>query len=316
MASTLSTSEATPLAPAQAALKRTGPRRKGPYPYWFLIIPGVIYVVFFVVPTLTSFYFSFTRWDLFSSHWIGLENYQTFFAEQALVIGLRNTLIYAVITSGLKVVLGMALAVLLTSRIIARGYLRSVIFFPVLVSTIGVGLTFTVLMNPEKGLINNVLAHVGVDGPGWLTNPSLAIFSVALVDVWKGVGLATVIYIAGLVSIAGEYNEAAQVDGASRFRQHLHVTVPMLSNVTFFNLVMGIIGSLQVFAEPFVLTGGKPNNSTLLLPLYLYQNAFTYLKMGYASAIAWVTFAMILLLTLVVFKSLPFWVHTEAGDER
>ena len=120
------------------------------------------------------------------------------------------------ITSGLKVVLGMALALLLTSKIIARGYLRSVIFFPVLVSTIGVGLTFTVLMNPEQGLINNALGAVGINGPGWLTNPSLAMFSVALVDVWKGVGLATVIYIAGLVSIPQDYYEAAEVDGASR----------------------------------------------------------------------------------------------------
>jgi raffinose/stachyose/melibiose transport system permease protein len=122
-----------------------------------------------------------------------------------------------VITSGLKVVLGMALALLLTSKIIARGYLRSVIFFPVLVSTIGVGLTFTVLMDPEYGLINRALAVVGIEGPGWLTNPSLAIFSIALVDVWKGVGLTTVIYIAGLVSIPQEYYEAAQVDGASRW---------------------------------------------------------------------------------------------------
>ena len=128
-------------------------------------------------PPSASFYFSFTRWDLFTSTWIGLKNYQTFFNEQALIIGLRNTLIYAVITSGLKVVLGMALALLLTSKIIARGYLRSVIFFPVLVSTIGVGLTFTVLMNPEQGLINKALGVVGIDGPGWLTNPSLAMFS-------------------------------------------------------------------------------------------------------------------------------------------
>ena len=121
------------------------------------------------------------------------------------------------ITSGLKVVIGMALALLLTSKIIARGYLRSVIFFPVLVSAIGIGLTFTVLMNPESGLINQVLGGVGIDGPGWLTNPNLALFSVALVDVWKGVGLATVIYIAGLVSIPGEYYEAAEVDGASQW---------------------------------------------------------------------------------------------------
>ena len=203
MASTLSSSEATRLAPASRDLTKGGKKRPGPYPYWFYVVPGLIYVTFFIVPTLASFYFSFTRWDLFTSTWIGLKNYQTFFAEQALITGLGNTLIYAVITSGAKVVLGMALALLLTSKIIARGYLRSVIFFPVLVSVIGVGLTFTVLMNPERGLINQALATVGVDGPGWLTNPSLALFSIALVDVWKGVGLATVIYIAGLVSIPG-----------------------------------------------------------------------------------------------------------------
>ena len=197
MASTLSTSEATRLAPARRGLTDRGKKRPGPYPYWFYVLPGLIYTIFFIVPTLASFYFSFTRWDLFTSTWIGLKNYKTFFAEQALITGLGNTLIYAVITSGVKVVLGMALALMLTSKIIARGYLRSVIFFPVLVSVIGVGLTFTVLMNPERGLINQTLAVVGIDGPGWLTNPSLALFSVALVDVWKGVGLATVIYIAG-----------------------------------------------------------------------------------------------------------------------
>ncbi|MCW2810339.1 MAG: putative transporter permease protein, partial [Friedmanniella sp.] len=187
MASTLSSSEATRLAPARAVPGAGGKKRRGPYPFWFLLVPGAIYLLFFVVPTVSSFYYSFTRWDLFTSTWIGLDNYRTFFAEQALVIGLRNTLIYAVLTSGLKVVLGMALALLLTSKIIARGYLRSVVFFPVLVSAIGVGLTFTVLLNPERGLVNVALGGVGVHGPGWLTNPSLALISVGLVDVWKGV---------------------------------------------------------------------------------------------------------------------------------
>jgi multiple sugar transport system permease protein len=129
-------------------------------------------------------------------------------------------------------------------------------------------------------------------------------------------GGAMLIYLAGLQGVPKELYEAAKVDGASTFRQHLHVTVPMLSTVTLFNLIMGIISSLQVFAEPFVLTQGGPNNSTLLLSVYLYQNAFEYLKMGYASAIAWVAFAIILVLTLLVFRSTPMWVHTEAEDDR
>ncbi|GAB2572969.1 carbohydrate ABC transporter permease [Microlunatus antarcticus] len=271
MASTTSTPEATRAAPAEPAPKSRGSRRRGPYPYWFLIIPGVIYVVFFVVPTLTSFYFSFTRWDLFTSRWIGLDNYRTFFQEQALVIGLRNTLIYAVLTSGLKVVLGMALAIALTSRIIARGYLRSVIFFPVLVSAIGVGLTFTVLMNPEKGLINNALGHVGVDGPGWLTNPSLALISVALVDVWKGVGLATVIYIAGLVSIAGEYNEAAQVDGASRWQLFRTITLPLVRPATASVITLSLIGGLRSFDLIYAMTKGGPGFASDVIASVIYK---------------------------------------------
>lgn len=271
MASTVSTPESARLADPAAAVRSGRSRRRGPYPSWFLLVPGLIYVVFFVVPTLSSFYFSFTRWDLFTSRWIGLENYRTFFAEQALVIGLRNTLVYAVLTSGLKVVLGMALAVLLTSKIIARGYLRSVIFFPVLVSAIGVGITFTILMNPEKGLINLTLARVGVDGPGWLTNPSLALVSVALVDVWKGVGLATVIYIAGLVSIAGEYNEAAQVDGASRWQLFRTITLPLARPATASVITLSLIGGLRSFDIIWAMTRGGPGFASDVIGSVIYK---------------------------------------------
>ena len=161
----------------------------------------MVYGVLFIVPTIAAFYFSLTRWTIFESQFIGFDNYVTFFQEPALVSGLTHTLVYAVVTSAAKVVLGMLLAILLTSQIVARGYLRSVVFFPVLVSTIGVGLTFTVLMNPEQGLINDSLALIGIDGPAWLVDPKWALLSVALVDIWKGVGLATLIYIAGIVSI-------------------------------------------------------------------------------------------------------------------
>ena len=271
MASTLSTSEATRPAPATRSLRDRGKKRPGPYPYWFYLVPAIIYVVFFMVPTFASFYFSFTRWDLFTSTWIGLKNYQTFFAEQALIIGLRNTLIYAVITSGLKVVLGMALALLLTSKIIARGYLRSVVFFPVLVSTIGVGLTFTVLMDPEKGLINNALAVVGIDGPGWLTNPNLALFSIALVDVWKGVGLATVIYIAGLVSIPQEYYEAAEVDGAGRWNVFRNIMLPLARPATATVITLSLIGGLRSFDLIWAMTKGGPGFASDVIASVIYK---------------------------------------------
>jgi raffinose/stachyose/melibiose transport system permease protein len=271
MASTLSTAEATRLAPARRGVRSAGKKRPGPYPYWFLIVPGIIYFVFFVVPTLSSFYYSFTRWDLFTSKWIGFENYKTFFQEQALVIGLRNTLIYAVMTSGLKVVIGMALALLLTSKIIARGYLRSVIFFPVLVSAIGIGLTFTILMNPERGLINNALGAVGVNGPGWLTNPTLAIFSVGLVDVWKGVGLATVIYIAGLVSIPSEYYEAAAVDGASRWDVFRNIILPLARPATASVITLSLIGGLRSFDLIWSMTRGGPGFASDVIGSVIYK---------------------------------------------
>ena len=267
MASTLSTSEATRLAPAARGVKGGGKKRPGPYPYWFYVAPALIYAIFFIVPTIASFYYSFTRWDLFTATWIGLDNYQTFFEEQALILGLRNTLIYAVVTSGLKVVIGMALALLLTSKIIARGYLRSVIFFPVLVSAVGVGLTFTVLMNPERGLINQLL---GAD-IGWLTNPNLAIFSIALVDVWKGVGLATVIFIAGLVSIPTEYYEAAAVDGASRWNVFRNIILPLARPATATVITLSLIGGLRSFELIWVMTKGGPGFASDVIASVIYK---------------------------------------------
>jgi raffinose/stachyose/melibiose transport system permease protein len=268
MASTLSTSEATRLAPATRGLTDRGKKRPGPYPYWFYALPAIIYLVFFIVPTVASFYFSFTRWDLFTSTWIGLDNYRTFFEEQALITGLRNTLIYAVITSGLKVVIGMALALLLTSKIIARGYLRSVLFFPVLVSAVGVGLTFTVLMNPERGLINQMLGGADI---GWLTNPNLAIFSIALVDVWKGVGLATVIFIAGLVSIPTEYYEAAAVDGASRWDVFRSIILPLARPATATVITLSLIGGLRSFDLIWVMTKGGPGFASDVIASVIFK---------------------------------------------
>nr|WP_231115979.1 sugar ABC transporter permease [Motilibacter rhizosphaerae] len=241
------------------------------YPYWFYLLPAVVYGVFFLVPTVVSFYYAFTRWDLFTAHWVGLENFRTFFQEQSLVRGLTNTLIYAAITSGLKVVLGMALAVLLTSKIIARGYLRSVLFFPTLVSTIGIGITFTVLMNPEKGLINNMLSHAGVTGPAWLVDPSWALYSVAFVDVWKGVGLATVIYIAGLVSIPQEYYEAARVDGASSWTVFRHIMLPLARPATATVVLLSLIGGLRSFDLIWTMTGGGPGFTSDVIASVVYK---------------------------------------------
>ncbi|MEO7192846.1 MAG: sugar ABC transporter permease [Vicinamibacterales bacterium] len=269
----MATTRAPPKRPTgrSRARRRSGKRYRGAYPYWFIAAPAVVYGIYFVLPTVVSFYFAFTRWDLFTSTWVGLKNFRTFFQEQALVIGLKNTLIYAVLTSGLKVVLGMALAVLLTSEIRARGYLRSVMFFPTLVSTIGVGLTFTVLMNPELGVINSALDTFGISGPSWLVDPHLALYSVALVDVWKGVGLATVIFIAGIVSIPSEYYEAARVDGASSWAVFRLITLPLSKPATATVILLSFIGGLRSFDLIWAMTKGGPGFASDVVASVIYK---------------------------------------------
>jgi raffinose/stachyose/melibiose transport system permease protein len=244
---------------------------KSMYPTWFYIPSGVLYVVLFAVPTFASFYFALTRWTLFDSTFIGLDNFVTFFTEPMMFQSLINTFIYAFLTSGAKVVLGLALGVLLTGAILGRGYLRSTIFFPVLVSTIGVGVTFKVLMDPFDGLINKSLAVFGIEGPAWLTDPALAIYSIALVDIWKGVGIATLIYIAGIVAIPQEYYEAAKVDGAGGWKNFWHITLPLVRPATATVVLLSLIGGLRSFELIWAMTRGGPGFSSDVLASVVYK---------------------------------------------
>ena len=250
---------------------KAGGKPKSPYPHWFYLPAAIVYSVLFLVPTFASFYFSLTRWTLFDTEFIGFDNFVTFFEQPQLVTGLVNTLIYAFVTSGAKVVLGLLLAVFLTSQIIARGFLRSVIFFPVLVSTVGVGIAFQVLMDPQEGLINDSLALLGIDGPGWLTDPDLALLSVAAVDVWKGVGLATVIYIAGIVSIPQEYHEAARVDGAGAWQNFRHIILPLARPATATVIILSLIGGLRSFELIWAMTRGGPGYTSDVIASVIYK---------------------------------------------
>ncbi|MFF2772883.1 carbohydrate ABC transporter permease, partial [Streptomyces bacillaris] len=163
-------------------------RMRSHYPSWFFIPAIVLYVIFFAIPTISSFYFSLTRWSLFDSQFIGFANYVQFFQDPQLYTSFIHTLIYAVLTSGAKVILGFLLALLLTSPVVGRGYLRAVVFFPVLLSTIGVGILWKSLLDPFHGMVNAVLGFFGLPQPGWFTDPNLALYTIAGVDIWKGVG--------------------------------------------------------------------------------------------------------------------------------
>jgi raffinose/stachyose/melibiose transport system permease protein len=275
-------------------------RRKSSYPYWFLVPGGLIFAIFFLVPSVMAFWFSLTRWTLFDQEFIGLDNYVQFFKEPALSSGLWHTLVYAVLTCGLKVVLGMALAVLLTGPILGRGFMRSVAFFPVLVSTIGVGLTFQVLMHPTKGIINQALGLIGIDGPAWLVDQSWALPSVALVDVWQGVGLATVIYMAGILSIPGEYFEAARMDGAGAWQRFRHVTLPLAKPATISVVILSLIGGLRKFDLIWAMTKGGPGFTSDVMASVVYKQyqAGFY---GLSTAGNVVLFLMVILIVLPLF---------------
>ncbi len=277
-------------------------RRPSPYPYWFVLPAAVIFVTLFLVPTFASFWFSLTRWDLFEAQFIGWDNYRQFFKEPFLVQGLVNTLIYAIATSGAKTVLGLLLAVLLTSGIWMQGFLRSVVFFPVLVSTIGVGITFAALMHPTRGVINLGLAGIGIDGPAWLSDPDLALYSVAMIDIWKGVGLATLIYIAGLAAISPEYYEASRIDGATRMQQFWRVTVPLVRPATVTVVTLSLIGGLRSFDIIWATTRGGPGFSSDVLASVIYKQ---YQAGFYGLATA--GNVILLLLIAVIILPLTWW---------
>ncbi len=242
----------------------------GAYPYWFYLPAAIVFGVIFVVPTLLSFYYSLTRWTLFDTTFIGLDNFAQFMREPSLTNGLRNTFVYAFVTSALKVVVGLSLAVLLTSSIRTRNALRAVVFFPALVSTVAVGITFAVLMHPSRGLINTALAAVGIDGPAWLIDTDIALLSVAMVDVWKGVGIALVIFIAGILSIPEEYTDAVRLEGGAwvRFR---HVIVPLSRNATFAVILLSFISGLRTFDLIWTMTRGGPGFTTDVLTSTIYK---------------------------------------------
>ncbi len=246
-------------------------RRPSPYPYWFVLPAAVVFVTLFLVPTIASLWFSLTRWDLINAHFIGWDNYRQFFKEPFLVQGLVNTLIHAFVTSATKSVLGLLLAVLLTSGILWQGFLRSVVFFPVLVSTIGIGITFQALMHPTKGVINLALALIGIDGPSWLSDPGLALYSVAFIDLWKGVGLATLIYIAGLAAISPDFYEASRIDGATSTQQFWRITVPLVRPATVTVITLSLIGGLRSFDIIWATTRGGPGFSSDVLASVIYK---------------------------------------------
>ena len=276
------------------------------YPLWFYLPAALVFGLFFLVPTALAFYFSLTRWTLFDATFIGLDNYRDFLSDPQLVSGLRNTLIYAVLTSGLKVVIALPLAVLLTSSIRLKTLFQNIIFFPVLVSTVAVGITFATLMQPSGGLINLVLGSIGLPQPDWLGNPSLALYSVALVDVWKGIGIAMVIFSAGILAIPLDYFEAARLEGGTwvKFR---HIILPLSRNATFTVILLSFIGGLRSFDLIWTMTHGGPGFASDVLTSVIFKQY----QAGFYGLSTAGNVVLFIIVTIIVYPLMRFFNRLE-----
>lgn len=245
--------------------------KKKIYSTWFLVPALLIFTVLFIIPMVVSLFFSLTVWNFKDFRFVGFDNFKMFFSERSLNIGIKNTLIYAILTCGLKVILGMVIAVFLTSGIKTKNFLRSIVFFPNLVSTIAVGITFSTLMHPTKGLFNKVLEFIGLTPIDWLGNIKIALFSIIGTDVWKGVGVATVIYIAGIQSIDKTYYEAASIDGANGWKKFISVTVPLCRPAMNSVIILAFIGGMRSFDLIWGMTGGGPGFATDVVASVVYK---------------------------------------------
>ena len=258
--------------------------------------------VFTMIPAFMSLYYSFCDYSVLNPPvFIGTANFSSLATDEVFWKSLNNTLIYAVAALPLGTVLGIALALLLNQQIIARPLFRTIFFLPSLVPLVALAILWQWIFNGEFGVLNHALSWFGIDGPNWLTDTTWAKPALVITGLW-GVGNSVVIYLAGLQDVPRDFYEAARVDGANWWQQTRHITLPMISPVIYFNVIMGTIGVLQIFAVPYVMTGGGPARATLFYTMYLFDQAFRYLNMGYACAMAWVLFVIVAGLTLLAHR--------------
>ena len=268
------------------------------------------FLILTAFPFAASIYLSFTRYDIVSAPvWVGAANYRELFTNDPLFWkSLWVTLKYAMVATPLGILTGVGLALLLNCNIRGISVYRTIFFLPSIVPIVATSVVFVWILNPQIGLVTGILRWFGMRGPAWLADTRWALWSLVLMSLW-GVGGSMIIYLAGLKDIPEDLYEAAMVDGASLWHRTIHITLPMLTPVIFFNLVMGVIHAFQVFTQAYIMTGGGPEDSTHFFALYLFNRAWNYLDMGYASAMAWILFAITVTVTGLIFKTHRRWVH-------
>ena len=280
--------------------------------FYIFILPWILgFFLFTFFPMAMSAVLSFMKWDYVQApRFVGWENFITLFHDDVFYKSLQVTIIYAVFSVPLSLLVSFIFALLLNTGIKGLSVYRTLFYLPSLVSGAAASILWMWMFNPEFGVINTILGYFGIDGPGWIYDKNWALPALIIMSLW-GVGGSMLIYLSGLQGIPTELYEAAKIDGAGKATTLFKITIPMMTPVIFYNLIMGIIGSLQTFTQAFVMTDGGPNYSTYFYVLYLYKNAFKNFNIGYASAQAWILFFIILALTALVFRSSAAWVYYE-----
>lgn len=267
------------------------------------ILPSfILIIVFAVVPIFMSGYFSFTSYNVLNPpKWVGLSNYIQAFNDTYVVGSLKNTILYVILTVPFQTITSLVFAAFIADRMRTKfgGFLRSAMFIPVIASAITAGAVWRIILATDGGILNTILGLLHFPLPNWLGSSTTALISVGIVAVWKNVGYFLVIYYAGIMGISREHMEAAEVDGATTIQKFLHITIPILKPITYMVLTLGVIWSFQVFDLVYVMTGGGPGRSTITLVMTIYNSAFKDYKMGYASAVAMLLLAIILIVNFI-----------------
>ncbi len=277
------------------------------------IAPSLIPLLAFTVgPMLASLGISFTNWSLLApAHWVGGDNYRALSSDGEFRASLGHTLLFIAGYLPLVLLSGLGVALALNQRIRGLTLFRTVYFLPVVTSWVVVALIWKWLLNPQTGVVDYLLGLVGIQGPGWWVDPHWAMPSIILASAWKDIGFVMIILLAGLQAIPDDYYEAASLDGAGQFASFRHITLPLLSPALFFVVVISLINNVQVFDQVWVMTQGGPAGSTSVVMERIVKNAFSFGRMGYAAAMSWVLFAIILMITLAQFRLQRRWVHYE-----
>lgn len=290
---------------------KTSSRLQRRWNFWgyLFILPNFLgFLLFMLVPIIMALVFSFTNYDVISQmDFVGINNYVGLFTDDQFIASLLNTLWFAVLTVPTGVILALLLAVLFNRQIRGISIFRTFVFIPVITSMVAVSLVWSMLYEDNAGLLNTLLGYVGLGPVHWLTDTNIAMISIAIMSVWKGLGYNMTIFLAGLQGVPGELYEAATIDGATARQKFMKITVPMIAPTTYFVTLMALIGSLQVFDQVWIMTQGGPVDATKTVAMYLYQYGFQFYKMGYACAAAYVLFILVFIVSLIQNISSKKW---------